>query len=96
MTHCRTGCGAEINYKRVHFSSPVDWLDIPMEQIQTHPMKTDVIHDCPNLHLRDDANDYFVNISNVRRGVRLKEGVKVKFDTSYGQRGDEAENVSLV
>ena len=44
----------------------------------------------------DDDNDYFVNISNVRRGVRLKEGVKVTFDTSYGQRGDEAENVSLV
>ena len=44
----------------------------------------------------DDANDYFVNISNVRRGVRLKEGIKVKFDTFDGQRGDEAENVSLV
>ena len=44
----------------------------------------------------DDDNDYFVNISNVRRGVRLKEGIKVKFDTSYAQRGDEAEKVSLV
>ena len=44
----------------------------------------------------DDANDYFVNISNVRRGVKLKEGIKVKFDTFDGQRGDEAENVSLV
>ena len=51
MTHCRTGCGAEINYKRVHFSSPVDWYDIPMEG--------DVIHDCPKLKpsTNDDAND---------------------------------------
>ena len=56
MTHCRTGCGAEINYKRVHFSSPVDWYDIPMED---DGLLGDVIHDCPNLHLRDDANDYF-------------------------------------
>jgi len=43
-----------------------------------------------------DGYDYFVNISNVRRGVKLKEGLKVKFDTFHGQRGDEAENVSLV
>ena len=51
MTHCRTGCGAEINYKRVHFSSAVDWCDIPMEG--------DVIHDCPKLKpsTNDDAND---------------------------------------
>ena len=44
----------------------------------------------------DDDNDYFVNMSNVRRGVTLREGAKVKFDSSCGQRGDEAENVSLV
>ena len=43
-----------------------------------------------------DGTDYFINISNVRRGVRLREGVKVKFDPSCGLRGDEAENVSLV
>ncbi len=51
MTHCRTECGAEINYKRVHFSSPVDWYDIPMEG--------DVIHDCPKLKpsTNDGAND---------------------------------------
>ena len=44
----------------------------------------------------DYGNDYFFNISNVRRGIKLKEGIKVKFDASHGQRGDEAENVSLV
>ena len=51
MTHCRTGCGTEINYKRVHFSSPVDWYDIPMEG--------DFIHDCPKLKpsTNDGAND---------------------------------------
>ena len=43
-----------------------------------------------------DDEDYFFNISNVRKGVCIREGIKVKFDISIGQRGDEAENVSLV
>ena len=43
-----------------------------------------------------DGYDYFFNISNVRKGTYLKEGMKVKFDIFQGQRGDEAENVSLV
>ena len=41
MTHCKTGCDAEINYKSVWVSNPLDWYDIPMEG--------DVIHDCPKL-----------------------------------------------
>ena len=44
----------------------------------------------------NDGYEYFVNIANVRKGIRLKEGVKVKFDIFQGQRGDEAENISLV
>ena len=44
----------------------------------------------------ENGNDYFLNISNLRRGIRIKEGMKVKFDILCGQRGDEAENVSLV
>ena len=58
MTHCRTGCGAEINYKAVHFSSPVDWYDIPMEG--------DVIHDCPKLKPapNDDANEHLKNLES--------------------------------
>ena len=44
----------------------------------------------------DDGYDYFVNIANLRRGIKLREGVRVKFDTTHGQRGDEAENVGLV
>ena len=44
----------------------------------------------------DEGNDYFFNVSNVRTGVKLREGLTVKFDVFPGQRGDEAENVSLV
>lgn len=40
--------------------------------------------------------DYFFNISNVRKGIIIKEGMKVKFDITVGQRGDEAENVGLI
>ena len=44
----------------------------------------------------NDGYDYFLNISNIRKGITVKEGIKVKFDIFQGQRGDEAENVSLV
>ena len=44
----------------------------------------------------DDGYDYFFNISNVRKGIRLKEGLRVKFDLFEGQKGPEAENVSIV
>ena len=59
MTHCRTGCGAEINYKRVYFSTPVDWYDIPMEG--------DVIHDCPKLKpsTNDGANDVLKELQDM-------------------------------
>ena len=43
-----------------------------------------------------DGNDYFFNISNVRKGLKIHEGMNVKFDSFPGQRGDEAENVSSV
>ena len=43
-----------------------------------------------------EGNDYFFNISNVRSGLLIQEGMKVKFDTFPGQRGDEAENISSV
>ena len=38
----------------------------------------------------------FFNVSNIRKGVKIREGIKVKFDVSVGQRGDEAENIGLV
>ena len=44
----------------------------------------------------EDGEDYFFNISNVRKGVSIKEGLKVKFDVSIGQRGDEAENIGII
>ena len=43
----------------------------------------------------DEGYDYFFNISNVRKGIRIREGIRVKFDVFQGQRGDEAENISL-
>ena len=43
-----------------------------------------------------EGNDYFFNISNVRKGTKVHEGMNVKFDSFPGQRGDEAENVSTV
>ena len=43
----------------------------------------------------DDGDDYFLNISNFRKGQLPKLGLKVRFDIFHGQRGQEAENVSI-
>ena len=43
----------------------------------------------------DDGEDYFINISNVRRGQSIRVNSRVKFDVNQGQRGPEAENVTL-
>ena len=43
----------------------------------------------------DDGDDYFLNISNVRRGQSIRVNCRVKFDVNQGQRGSEAENVTL-
>ncbi len=42
----------------------------------------------------DDGWDYFVNISNVRKGQKIREGDRVKFDVFEGQRGPSAVNVT--
>ena len=44
----------------------------------------------------DDGYDYFLNISNVRRGTKVSVGSRVKFDICHTHKGDEAENVSLI
>ena len=44
----------------------------------------------------DDGCDYFFNIANVRRGQKIRVGLNVKFDSFEGQRGSEAENVSMI
>ena len=41
------------------------------------------------------GEDIFFNVSNVRKGQRIKVAAKVKFDTEETQRGTEAINVSL-
>ena len=43
----------------------------------------------------DDGDDYFFNISNIRKGQKILSNVRVKFDVTQGHRGPEAENVSL-
>ena len=43
----------------------------------------------------EDGNDYFFNISNVRKGQKMRLGITVKFDSFEGQRGAQAENVSI-
>ena len=44
----------------------------------------------------DDGEDYFYNICNVRQGQKMRVGLNVKFDPSEGQRGPEAENISII
>ena len=43
----------------------------------------------------EDGEDYFFNISSVRKGQRIKENSNVKFDTEETQKGTQAINVSL-
>ena len=43
----------------------------------------------------DDGDDYFINIANVRQGQTIQLNCRVKFDVFQGQRGPEAENVTL-
>jgi len=43
----------------------------------------------------DDGEDYFINVANVRRGQTIRINSRVKFDIFQGQRGPEAENVTL-
>lgn len=43
----------------------------------------------------DDGEDYFFNVSSIRRGQRVREDSSVKFDTEETQKGTQAINVSL-
>ena len=43
----------------------------------------------------DDGEDYFLNIANVRIGQFIKLNCRVKFNVNQGQRGPEADNVTL-
>ena len=44
----------------------------------------------------DDGEDYFINVANVRKGQRMRLGLRVKVDYAQTQRGIEAENVSEI
>ena len=43
----------------------------------------------------DDGEDYFFNISNIRKGQMIRTGINVKFDSFESQKGPEAENVTI-
>ena len=43
----------------------------------------------------EDGEEYFFNISNIRKGQRIRERAKVKFDTEETQKGTEAIHISL-
>ena len=43
----------------------------------------------------DDGEDYFLNVANVRKGQFIRVNSRVRFDVNQGQRGPEAENVTL-
>tara|TARA_B100000609_G_scaffold100740_1_gene80198 strand:- start:1070 stop:1264 length:195 start_codon:yes stop_codon:yes gene_type:complete len=42
-----------------------------------------------------DGEDYFLNITKVRSGQKINQGVRVKFDVEEGHRGPSATNVTL-
>lgn len=44
----------------------------------------------------DDGNEYFVHISGVQEGLKLRENDHVSFDVVEGDRGPKAENVALI
>tara|TARA_Y100000590_G_C15631930_1_gene981512 strand:+ start:242 stop:439 length:198 start_codon:yes stop_codon:yes gene_type:complete len=44
----------------------------------------------------EDDQDYFFHISSVRKGLKIHEGMRVKFDSFVGQKGDQAENIGHV
>ena len=43
----------------------------------------------------DDGEDYYLHSSKVRSGQSISKNCRVKFDVFQGQRGPEAENVTL-
>ncbi len=44
----------------------------------------------------DDGQDYFVHYTSVKEGVRLREFDRVSFDPSEGEKGKQAQDVTLL
>ena len=43
----------------------------------------------------DDGNEYFVHLSGLQEGVRLRDNDPVSFDIEEGDRGLKAVNVAI-
>ena len=43
----------------------------------------------------DDGNEYFVHMTGLTQGTRLRDNDSVTFDVVEGDRGPKAENVAL-
>jgi len=43
----------------------------------------------------EDGNEYFVHITALADGIRIKDDDAVTFDVGEGDRGPKAENVNL-
>ena len=43
----------------------------------------------------DDCENYFIHVSKVCKGQSISHNIRMKFDIPQGQRGPEAENVTL-
>jgi len=41
----------------------------------------------------DDGKEYFVHISGIKEGTTIREGDKVTFEVTQGDRGPKAEQV---
>jgi CspA family cold shock protein len=44
----------------------------------------------------DDGKEYFVHVSGIKDGTRLREGDKVRFEVVEGDRGPKAEQVEKI
>ncbi len=44
----------------------------------------------------DDGKDYFVHSSGVSEGVYLKDGDRVSFEVTDGERGPKADKIDLL
>jgi cold shock protein len=43
----------------------------------------------------EDGTEYFVHVSGLTEGTRIREGDSITFDVEQGDRGPKAVNVSL-
>ncbi|MDP6532644.1 MAG: cold shock domain-containing protein [Candidatus Marinimicrobia bacterium] len=44
----------------------------------------------------DDGKDYFVHATSLAEGIYIREGDKVSFEVTDGERGPKAEKVELI